>query len=347
MLEAEAYDLFFIKRNNPLVFYNSSSNPDFNSSYSNNWYWIKNKNIDTNSYTYYHSVACRYQNHTSENGGFVMCHDGTSGNSPFSDSTTLNIPVCDCQENISAAEVLISEGLIPKGLTEKEEKILEEMIVFYKNKLIKLDEYGFLDTSVLLESVKKDKIKTFQSIPLNREEVGEYLKSNTIQLTSETKKLFVNQFLECDYLRADIDPYDEKIVEDPNRGHWDLWTEEPKSNSIKITVNSPFVGRNPISDIKEDGIIGIDFGTKSTVVVYQDGDDNILPMRVGRGKYRKEIKKSDYENPTVMEFVDIQNFMKRYNAREGRPETLWSDLTVSHRASEQLKDGKDSNKSVT
>lgn len=347
MLEAEAYDLFFIKRNNPLVFYNSSSNPDFNSSYSNNWYWIKNKNIDTNSYTYYHSVACRYQNHTSENGGFVMCHDGTSGNSPFSDSTTLNIPVCDCQENISAAEVLISEGLIPKGLTEKEEKILEEMIVFYKNKLIKLDEYGFLDTSVLLESVKKDKIKTFQSIPLNREEVGEYLKSNTIQLTSETKKLFVNQFLECDYLRADIDPYDEKIVEDPNRGHWDLWTEEPKSNSIKITVNSPFVGRNPISDIKEDGIIGIDFGTKSTVVVYQDGDDNILPMRVGRGKYRKEIKKSDYENPTVMEFVDIQNFMKRYNAREGRPETLWSDLTVSHRASEQLKDGKDSNKYYT
>ena len=148
--------------------------------------------------------------------------------------------------------------------------------------------------------------------------------------------MFVNQFLECDYLRADIDPYDEKIVEDPNRGHWDLWTEEPKSNSIKITVNSPFVGRNPISDIKEDGIIGIDFGTKSTVVVYQDGDDNILPMRVGRGKYRKEIKKSDYENPTVMEFVDIQNFMKRYNAREGRPETLWSDLTVSHRASEQL-----------
>ena len=149
------------------------------------------------------------------------------------------------------------------------------MIVFYKNKLIKLDEYGFLDTSVLLESVKKDKIKTFQSIPLNREEVGEYLKSNTIQLTSETKKLFVNQFLECDYLRADIDPYDEKIVEDPNRGHWDLWTEEPKSNSIKITVNSPFVGRNPISDIKEDGIIGIDFLSVFLKIGYLSGKTHI------------------------------------------------------------------------
>ena len=45
--------------------------------------------------------------------------------------------------------------------------------------------------------------------------------------SSEPDKTFAAQLktflLNCDNERADLDPYDENILFDPNRGHWDLW----------------------------------------------------------------------------------------------------------------------------
>ena len=32
-----------------------------------------------------------------------------------------------------------------------------------------------------------------------------------------------NFLLTCDNIRAGLDSYDENILFDPNRGHWDLW----------------------------------------------------------------------------------------------------------------------------
>ncbi len=47
----------------------------------------------------------------------------------------------------------------------------------------------------------------------------------------------------------------------------------------------------------------------------------------------------DYENPTVMELIDIQGFLEAYNAVMGRPKTQWNQITVSHTALNQFKDG--------
>lgn len=55
-------------------------------------------------------------------------------------------------------------------------------------------------------------------------------------------------------------------------------------------------------------------------------------MRIGAGDYLNKVSAYQYENPTVMEFVNFESFMKDYLEREGRPKTKWDDLTISHTA---------------
>ena len=142
----------------------------------------------------------------------------------------------------------------------------------------------------------------------------------------------VDKLINEDTIRADINPYNEKILSDTNQGHWSLWVDNNKlPNQIEMKLTDKLVARNPKSSII-DGTVGIDFGTKSTVVVYQKDDTKIYPMRIGTGNLTKTIKSSHYENPTFMEFNDITNFIKSYNQRDGRPFTKWQDLTISHTA---------------
>ncbi|MFP3747581.1 hypothetical protein SB816_31455, partial [Achromobacter sp. SIMBA_011] len=90
----------------------------------------------------------------------------------------------------------------------------------------------------------------------------------------------------------------EKILEDTELGHWSLWTEELESDAEQvIDLPTPMVARDPKSSIN-DGVVAIDFGTKSTVVVYQKDNVNIHPMRIGTGDLSKDIQAHHYENPT-------------------------------------------------
>lgn len=145
-------------------------------------------------------------------------------------------------------------------------------------------------------------------------------------------------YLNIDKIRVNLDKYDENILFDPNRGHWDLAMNEEDKNKISVSLGKKVYSREPKLDIKEGGIVGIDFGTKSTVVVFQD-DNKILPMRISGDVLSKEIESSDYENPTVIEFINIENFMKSYNSKLGRPSTKWEDITVSHTAFSNLING--------
>lgn len=143
--------------------------------------------------------------------------------------------------------------------------------------------------------------------------------------------------LEVEHERADIDPYDNNILLDPNRGHWDLWNEDEARGCPVLDLSAMgFVARNPKADINQNRVVAIDFGTKSTVVVYQDEDSRILPMRVGTGNISKGIQAKHYENPTVIEFNNLQHFMDSYVATEGRPATQWEDVCISHKAVDDL-----------
>lgn len=143
--------------------------------------------------------------------------------------------------------------------------------------------------------------------------------------------------LEVDHERADIDPYDEKILTDPNRGHWDLWVDDDMDDCPILDLSHQrYVARNPRADINRNRIVAIDFGTKSTVVVYQNEDSRILPVRVGTGNVSKRIQAEHYENPTIIEFNNLDVFLEAYAATLGRPATRWEDVYISHRAVDDL-----------
>ena len=137
-------------------------------------------------------------------------------------------------------------------------------------------------------------------------------------------------YLSIDKERINTDDYQEDILLDPNVGHWNLKEQDKKE--LKEILGKNVYKRDPKEDINQGGIVAIDFGTKSTVVVYQKDSENILPMRISGDKLNREVRNTDYENPTVIEFRDIDKFLKDYNAKVGRPDTKWQDITVSHTA---------------
>lgn len=155
-------------------------------------------------------------------------------------------------------------------------------------------------------------------------------------LSDETLEKIELHLLKSDERRADFDQYDENILIDPNRGHWGLWQETGHIPPYMAKLKHPLIARNPAADVNYDGIIGIDFGTKSTVVVYQDNRDRIIPMRIGTSHFSKKANLKQYENPTVMELINVKRFLELYRKKEGRPDTRWEDLTISHSAQNSL-----------
>ena len=144
-------------------------------------------------------------------------------------------------------------------------------------------------------------------------------------------------YLSIDKERINIDDYRENRLLDPNVGHWDL--KEEDKEELKKLLGKDVYSRDPKLDINQGGIVGIDFGTKSTVVVYQKDTNNILPMRISGEELNKEARDTDYENPTVIEFRDLVKFKKDYDEKIGRPNTKWEDITISHTAFRHLMDG--------
>ena len=144
-------------------------------------------------------------------------------------------------------------------------------------------------------------------------------------------------YLSIDKERINIDDYRENRLLDPNVGHWDL--KEEDKEELKELLGKDVYSRDPKLDINQGGIVGIDFGTKSTVVVYQKDTNNILPMRISGEELNKEARDTDYENPTVIEFRDLVKFKKDYDEEIGRPNTKWEDVTISHVAFRHLMEG--------
>ena len=149
--------------------------------------------------------------------------------------------------------------------------------------------------------------------------------------------LVLKYYLSIDKERINIDDYDEERLWDINLGHWDL--KEEDKEELKEILGKKVYERDPKEDVHQGGIVGIDFGTKSTVVVYQKDKTTIMPMRISGGKLNKKVDDKDYENPTVIEFRNVENFLEKYNEKDGRPNTRWEDVMVSHTAFGNLTNG--------
>lgn len=211
------------------------------------------------------------------------------------------------------------------------DKVMEQAVkVVNKRSIDELGEYD-IDRLIQIFSIDRDKIA---------KDISNMVMHNFTATKDVFERCIVQRLLECDTTRADLEKYDRKCLEDVNSGHWDLWSDEQpaaKNGQALVTLEYPLRARNPVSDIHENGLIGIDFGTKSTIVSVQDGSEHITLLRIGIGKLNKAPEAYHYENPTIMEFINLDKFIRDYSSRSGRPETAIDDLRVSHAADRDLK----------
>ena len=245
-------------------------------------------------------------------------------------------------DSIQIGVVEISRKEFKKAILERKYEILTDTT--FKKAVSVIKERSILSTSNKTKCVSEQDIdKLLDILNMDRavieKEVTERVMHN-FTMTPEIISLYTEGLLACDKVRADLDVYEKKRLEDVNEGHWELWSDsEPvaKEGQVIATLEKPLVARNPAIDIHEDGLIGIDFGTKSTIVSKQDGREKTNLLRVGTGQLNKKAVSSHYENPTIMEFINLEKFISDYHTRCGRPETSIDDLRVSHTANTDLK----------
>ena len=166
---------------------------------------------------------------------------------------------------------------------------------------------------------------------------------NYLDVDARIEHAFFNQsltsLLEVETTRANIQPYEMDILRDVNKGHWDLFEMLQGDMSddevlLPVPKGEALVARDPLADVNTKVTCAIDFGTKSTVVVYHDRKSSLL--RIGASDQWAEPRMEDYENPTALHIIDYDRFMKDYHSKEGRPPTRWEDMTVSHHAAEKI-----------
>lgn len=194
---------------------------------------------------------------------------------------------------------------------------------------------GFMNSSRLMESIYERFIT----------EISRIISFKDIQalLGEITEQDFYDYYIEllckCDTERANIQEYGVEILSDINKGHWEIfeaYQTSMESGDILMPVpkGKVLVARDPLADVNYKASCAIDFGTKSTVVVYHTGESVLL--RIGATDLWSKARLDDYENPTVINLLNYKKFMNDYNSKNGRPPTCWGDMTVSHQAANAI-----------
>ena len=273
----------------------------------------------------------------------------------------LKLSICKFGDEETVFDIIVKYGIIPECFDEKICKDFENIISF-----VKFD-VNLESISDIKNFIIEKKIDKLFDIDFREETISNEIENAVIDLESDDEiALYLKNYYEkCDYYRARIEKYDARwFLLDEGRGHWELWDEPELSindNSDKevdkkvniadpkkvLHVKNGVIARNPVADVHHDAVVGIDFGTKSTIVALQDGDEEIIPLRVGMADYSIAPEVKHYENPTVMQFVNLDHFITKYSKSMGRPFTFWSDLLVSHEAFKNLIEAEKSNEYVS
>ncbi len=151
---------------------------------------------------------------------------------------------------------------------------------------------------------------------------------------------FSNMMLNVDNIAVGLKGYSQSQLLGLNGWHWDL--EAPGLSKESVTFrfdNLPkneknkemnFYARSSLKDLNKQGVVAIDFGTKSTTASYMDkmGTYRLLSI----GGLVDDTSLTKFENPTIMEFRYKENFRNAYDALDHRPFTEKNDIEVVHEA---------------
>ena len=137
-------------------------------------------------------------------------------------------------------------------------------------------------------------------------------------------------YLDVDYRICRLPKLSDAQFTDPNLGMWEFCGEDPAWLS-----EAKLRARDPVADIKNWNV-AIDFGTSSSVVAYDDNGRYKL-LRIGAKDYWEKEQPEHYENPTVLEFIDLQRSLEIWNSEAYRPNLDWDKVRCSHEALHSLR----------
>ncbi|GAA7731717.1 dihydrolipoamide acetyltransferase [Helicobacter pylori] len=145
---------------------------------------------------------------------------------------------------------------------------------------------------------------------------------------------FKEKMLNVDSVAVGLKSYSQSQLLDLDGGLWDL--EVPSLSKESVTFrfdNLPkdpngkeenFYARSSLKDLNKQGVVAIDFGTKSTTAAYMDNNGIYRLLSIGGDVDIESLEK--YENPTIVEFRNKEKFLKDYNALSHRPFTEKNDM---------------------
>ncbi len=221
-------------------------------------------------------------------------------------------------------------------------EVLEEDKIKFKQALWVL--HAIVNNEASLRYLSDENQKFIESLAQDEKITNEQIEK-TLEIVSTSDvdvdfEKFKELMLNVDSVAVGLKSYSQSQLLDLNGGHWDL--EAPGLSKESVTFrfdNLPkdsngkeenFYARSSLKDVNKQGIVAIDFGTKSTTASYMDEN----------GKYRllsisglvDDASPTKFENPTIMEFRDKENFLNAYNALKHRPFTEKNDIEVAHEA---------------
>ncbi len=184
-----------------------------------------------------------------------------------------------------------------------------------------------------IEDLAQDKKITNEKI----EKTLEIVSYSDVDVDFEKFKEFM---LNVDNIAVGLKSYSQSQLLDLDGGHWDL--EVPGLSKESVTFrfdNLPkddnnkeenFYARSSLKDLRNNSVVAIDFGTKSTTAAYMDNNGKYRLLSIGGDVDAESLEK--YENPTIVEFRKKEKFLKDYNALNYRPFTEKNDIEVAHEA---------------
>ncbi|NWK83105.1 hypothetical protein [Acinetobacter sp. SwsAc4] len=152
-----------------------------------------------------------------------------------------------------------------------------------------------------------------------------------------------------DYISTRLPKIDALKFTDVEQGMWEFFVPKALQGKYTKVQSKQFCrDRNPVLDIREANV-AIDFGTSSTVVaIRKNGKDELLRIGMQEKDFAKDaITDQQYENPTVLEFLDLQNFLKEWQSESYRPLVNWDNIHCSHEARAALRNNNSNTKVVS
>lgn len=129
-----------------------------------------------------------------------------------------------------------------------------------------------------------------------------------------------------DYTPCRLPRLEEAQFRDIKRGLWELQGED-----LERLRKLDLQARDPALDLRDEWV-AIDFGTSSTVVAINTPSGGKELLRVGVQDFNARPEPWHYENPTVLEFLDLNALLRVWNQEVYRPALNWDWLRAAHEA---------------